>query len=166
MGNKKDENVIPFPRNINTEPISENGEYNTEEIEAMPYDNFEAAKLINNYEEVQMKDSSQDSIIDEVNNLKTELKISNSEIANTNKIIRICGTVGGILIAGLGLLITVLIFGINAKYDAIQNINQANMNEIKTEIQAINQRLDYQEKLNSLQIENDINKKIIEQKKN
>ncbi len=165
MTNKQDNKIINFRRKINTEPIPKNIENNTEEIETDEFDELVLDKLLSDYKEEQMKDVLQNHILEEVNHLKTELKISNAEIANTNKIISICGTVVGFLIAGLGLLISVLIFGINAKYDAIQDISKANMNEIKSEIQSINQRLDYQERLNSLQIESDINKKIIELKR-
>ena len=60
----------------------------------------------------------------------------------------------------IGLLVTVIIFAINTQYDAMKDISNSNMDEIRTEIRAINQRLDYQEKLNSLQIERDVNKSI------
>lgn len=162
MTNRQDKKVISLHHKINTEPIPENRQNNTKEFDSMEFGELNFDKLFMEYEENQMKDISQNHILEEINYLKTELKISNTEIVNTNKIISICGTVVGFLIAGLGLLISVLIFGINAKYDSIQDISQANMSEIKTEIQAINQRLEYQERLNSLQIESDINKRIIE----
>lgn len=81
------------------------------------------------------------------------LNLLENNIKNTNKIIAIIGSV-------IGLIITVYIFASNSQYTAIKDMNNSNLKEIKTEINAINQRLDYQEKLNSLQIERDVRNQI------
>ena len=81
------------------------------------------------------------------------LNLLENNIKNTNKIIAIIGSV-------IGLIITVFIFASNSQYTAIKDMNNSNLKEIKTEINAINQRLDYQEKLNSLQIERDVQNQV------
>lgn len=81
------------------------------------------------------------------------LNLLENNIKNTNKIIAIIGSV-------IGLIITVFIFASNSQYTAIKDMNNSNLKEIKTEINAINQRLDYQEKLNSIQIERDVQNQI------
>lgn len=106
------------------------------------------------YEVEKMNKNSEKQILGDNNDIRTDITILKSKIENTNKIISIVGS-------GIGILVTVLIFAINAKYDAIKEINSSNMNEIRTEIKSINQRLDYQEKLNFLQIERDVNKEFI-----
>ena len=93
------------------------------------------------------------TIINEIENLKNENKISNNKIETTNKIITILGTV-------IGLILTTLIFTINSQYNAIKDMNSSNLQTIQTEIKAINQRLDYQEKLNHLDIQNEVNNAI------
>lgn len=59
-----------------------------------------------------------------------------------------------------GILVAVFIFG----FESTKNIIESNYDSINTEIKSINQRLDYQEKLNSLQIEKDVIQNIEKQK--
>ena len=148
--NKNKDKIINFEqRRKNTLPTTkESVKTNTTNQSSLEYEYIEE----NFYEDEEMLNVSQDKVTEEINDLRTNIKILNSEIENTNKIIKIVGSV-------IGLLVTILIFAINTKYDAIKDINNANMNEIRTEIKSINQRLDYQEKLNALQIERDINNK-------
>lgn len=157
MKKRNNNNVLDFvKRKGNTRPITDKSVLsNTTNDSSLEYECIEESL----YEDEQMKDNSPKNILCENDDLKTNIQILNSKIENTNKIIGIVGTV-------IGLLVTVLIFGISTTYNAIKDINNSNMSEIKTEIKAINQRLDYQEKLNSLQIERDINKEISKIKNN
>lgn len=59
-----------------------------------------------------------------------------------------------------GILVTVFVFG----FESTKSIMKSNYDSISTEIKSINQRLDYQEKLNSLQIEKDVIQNIEKQK--
>ena len=93
------------------------------------------------------------NLLYEIKDLKAENKITNSRIDNTNKVIAI---VGGLI----GLVLTVFIFASNSQYNAIKDINNSNMKSIQTEIKAINQRLDYQEQLNNLNIQNQVQKEL------
>lgn len=97
-------------------------------------------------------------LLNEIKDIKTENKITNARIDNTNRIISI---VGGLI----GLVLTVFIFTSNSQYNTIKDMNNSNMQAIQTEIRAINQRLDYQEKLNSLDIKNQVQTEIKNQKK-
>lgn len=85
-------------------------------------------------------------------------------ISNTNKILTILGSF-------LGIIVTILIFICNVHYNSIKDTTNANMNvihaevnSIKTEIKSINRRLDYQEKLNAVQIQRDVVTEVNKQK--
>ena len=99
-------------------------------------------------------------VLNEIKDIKTENKITNSRIDNTNKINTIIGSVIGLLISALGLVLTVFIFASNSQYNAIKDMNSSGLQSIQTEIKAINQRLDYQEKLNTLNIQNQVKNEI------
>ena len=81
--------------------------------------------------------------------LSTKYQLLDNNISNTNKIITIVGTV-------IGLILTVFIFTVTAQYSAIKDSSDSKYESISTEIKAINQRLDYQEKLNAVQIQRDV----------
>ena len=86
---------------------------------------------------------------DTIKELSTKYQILDNNISNTNKIISIVGTV-------LGLILSIFIFSVNAQYSAIKDSSDSKFETIMTEIESINQRLDYQEKLNSVQIQRDV----------
>lgn len=107
----------------------------------------------NENEDNLMSQDMYNNLLYEIKDLKAENKITNSRIDNTNKVIAI---VGGLI----GLVLTVFIFASNSQYNAIKDINNSNMKSIQTEIKAINQRLDYQEQLNNLNIQNQVQKEL------
>lgn len=91
-----------------------------------------------------------------INDLATKYEILDNNISNTNKILAIIGTVIGILISMFGIALTIFIFTVNAQYSSINDSVNSKFDSIKTEIKSINQRLDYQEKLNTLEIQKDV----------
>ena len=107
----------------------------------------------NENEDNLMSQDMYNNLLYEIKDLKAENKITNSRIDNTNKVIAI---VGGLI----GLVLTVFIFASNSQYNAIKDINNSNMKSIQTEIKAINQQLDYQEQLNNLNIQNQVQKEL------
>ena len=60
--------------------------------------------------------------------------------------------------------LTIFIFSVNSQYGAINDSVNSKFDSIDTKIEAINQRLDYQEKLNSFQIQRDVVKEFKLQK--
>lgn len=129
-------------------------------------------KLITKYEKVLNSDNNTEKgipldmqnnvyseLLNEIKNIKLENKLTNARIDNTNKIIGIVGTV-------LGLILTVFIFASNSQYNAIRDMNNTNMQYLQTEFKSINKRLDYQEQLNKLNIQNDVKNETIMYKLN
>ncbi len=114
---------------------------------------------INKGTHLDMQNNVYSELLDEIKNIKLENKLTNARIDNTNKIIGIVGTV-------LGLILTVFIFASNSQYNAIRDMNNANMQYLQTEFKSINKRLDYQEQLNKLNIQNDVKNETIMYKLN
>ena len=99
-----------------------------------------------------------------ISKLATKYQLLDNNIANTNKLLTVIGSVISILIAGFGIALTIFIFSVNSQYGAINDSVNSKFDSIDTKIEAINQRLDYQEKLNSFQIQRDVVKEFKLQK--
>lgn len=76
------------------------------------------------------------------------------------KTINIFLTTIAVTIAVLAIIISIAAWTIDKSIDALNSNVNSKFDSISTEIKAINQRLDYQEKMNSLMIENEVNKNI------
>lgn len=113
---------------------------------------------------IDMPNTNCENCRETIQNLSTKYQLLDNNIANTNKILSIVGTVISVLLAGFGIALTIFIFTVNSKYDAINDSVNAKFDSINTEIKAINQRLDYQEKLNTVQIQRDVAIEIKNQK--
>lgn len=99
-----------------------------------------------------------------ISKLATKYQLLDNNIASTNKLLTVIGSVISILIAGFGIALTIFIFSVNSQYGAINDSVNSKFDSIDTKIEAINQRLDYQEKLNSFQIQRDVLKELKLQK--
>lgn len=64
------------------------------------------------------------------------------------------------MVALVAIIVTVMIFG----FSSTNSNTNSKFEIIQTEIQSINNRLDYQEKINNITIENEVRKQITEQK--
>lgn len=98
---------------------------------------------------IDMSNNDCENCKETLSELSTKYQLLDNNISNTNKIITIVGTV-------IGLILTVFIFTVTAQYSAIKDSSDSKYESISTEIKAINQRLDYQEKLNAVQIQRDV----------
>lgn len=87
----------------------------------------------------------------DIQDLKTQNEVLKDQNITTRWII-------GILVSIFGIITPIL-------FNSYSNIVNAKFDSINTEIKSINQRLDYQEKLNSVQIQRDVSIEINKQKK-
>lgn len=153
-------NVIPFSKNGATstttgghmfsDSLPDNGvdinqkytegsiSFDDESHEKMEYNNT----MTNN---IQIND-----LVNDVKDLKAQNEVLKEQNVTTRWVIGILVTIFGIVTP---LLFNAFSSNVNAKFDSIN-----------TEIKAINQRLDYQEKLNSIQIQRDVAIEIKNQK--
>jgi len=69
------------------------------------------------------------------------------------------GTIA-VTIAVLAVIISIAAWTIDKSIDSVNSNVNSKFDSISTEIKAINQRLDYQEKMNTIMIENEVNKKV------
>lgn len=65
-----------------------------------------------------------------------------------------------VTIAVLAIIISIAAWTIDKSIDSVNSNVNSKFDSISTEIKAINQRLDYQEKMNALMIESEVNKKV------
>lgn len=96
-----------------------------------------------------------------IHELKTQNETLKEQGVMTRWVIGFLVTVFGIITP---LLIGAFSSSVQAKYDAINTDVNAKFEIINTQMQSINQRLDYQERLNSIQIQRDVAESINKQK--
>lgn len=153
-------NVIPFSKNRATSTttgghmfsgsLPDNGiDINQEYTESsISYGNDNQEKM--EYNSAMANNTQINDLANDVKGLKAQNEVLKEQNITTRWIIGILVTIFGIVTP---LLFNAYSNNVNAKFDSIN-----------TEIKAINQRLDYQEKLNSIQIQRDVAVEIKNQK--
>ena len=111
---------------------------------------------------------------EEMSNEIEKLRNTNKEILNKIESIKqenlTTRWLIGILVTLFGIVTPIVLGAYTKAYDSnvksIETSLDSKFDSIQTQLNAINQRLDYQEKLNTLQIERDVNKEFIKSQKN
>ncbi len=144
-------NILPFNKQVST-PTTIGGVMFSDSVPDERADikqDFLNESLYNNdiqedmkYNDIMIKDIQIKDLVDDVRDLKAQNEVLKDQNITTRWVIGILVTVFGIITP---LLFNVFASNVNSKFDSIS-----------TKIDAINQRLDYQEKLNSMQIQRDV----------
>ena len=152
------DNVLPFRRNLDTSTNTDAHSYS----ESTPYSKMDSIpeeqelEIITDEKCTDMKynedmNNQLQTLLSDVKDLKSQNEILKDQNITTRWVIGFIVTLFGIITP---LLFNAFSDSVNSKFDSIG-----------TEIKSINQRLDYQEKLNSIQIQRDVTIEVNKQSK-